>query len=103
MLPWSHEFNGRLEQREIDSAALRGNHLGDPHVRPIWVYLPPEYDTHSQRRFPTVYVIQGYTGHVVAWANRGPFRQPYIETADILFAREDVPGCVMVYVDAWTA
>jgi S-formylglutathione hydrolase FrmB len=103
MLPWSHQFSGRLEQREIDSPELLGNHLGDPHMRPIWVYLPPEYDQQPAQRFPTVYVIQGYTGHVVSWANRGPFRQPYIETADILFAREDVPSCVMVYVDAWTA
>jgi len=50
-----------------------------------------------------VYVIQGYTGHVAMWANRTPFRQPFIETADTVFASGQAPGCVVVYVDAWTA
>jgi S-formylglutathione hydrolase FrmB len=50
-----------------------------------------------------VYVLQGYTGHVAMWANRMPFRQPFIETADAVFAAGQAPGCVVVYVDAWTA
>jgi hypothetical protein len=37
------------------------------------------------------------------WENRTPFRQPFIETADALFARGDAPGCIVVYVDAWTS
>ena len=36
------------------------------------------------------------------WANRTPFRQPFVETADAVFA-DGAPGCVVVYVDAWTA
>lgn len=93
---------GRLERTTIESELLRGNPLGDPHERPIWVYLPPGYDDGSLR-YPTVYVIQGYTGQVVMWANRTPFRQPFIETADALFATGDVPPCLVVYVDAWTS
>jgi hypothetical protein len=50
-----------------------------------------------------VYVIQGYTGHVGMWANRTAFRQPFVETADAVFAGGGTPGCVVVYVDAWTA
>jgi S-formylglutathione hydrolase FrmB len=37
------------------------------------------------------------------WANRTPFRQPFLETADAVFADGTTPGCIMVYVDAWTA
>jgi S-formylglutathione hydrolase FrmB len=37
------------------------------------------------------------------WANRSAFRQPFVETADAVFARAEAPGCVVVYVDAWTA
>ena len=29
---------------------LRGNPLGDPHERPLWVYLPPGYDDTERRR-----------------------------------------------------
>lgn len=102
MLPWSADLAGRLEARVIDSRALRDNPVGDPHERPLWVYVPPGYDHSPGTRYPTVYVLQGYTGHVHMWANRQPFRQPFIETADALFASA-TPPCIVVYVDAWTA
>jgi S-formylglutathione hydrolase FrmB len=102
MLPWSAELAGRLDEQVITSELLRGNPLGDPHERPVWVYLPPGYDDDPDRRYPSVYVIQGYTGQVVMWRNRSPFRQPFIETADALFSRGEAPPAVVVYVDAWT-
>ena len=103
MLPWSGSLAGRVEEQEITSELLRGNPLGDPYVRPLWVYLPPGYDDDPGRRFPSVYVIQGYTGHLTMWANRMPYRQPFPETADAMFAAGEAPGAVVVYVDAWTA
>ncbi len=102
MLPWTGALAGRLDELVIDSHALRGNPLGDPHERPLWVYVPPGYDDDPTARYPTVYVIQGYTGHVAMWANRQPFRQPFPETADAVFAG-GAPPCVVVFVDAWTA
>ncbi|WP_326556339.1 alpha/beta hydrolase [Micromonospora sp. NBC_01796] len=102
MLPWDHELAGRLDRHVISSELLRGNPLGDPYERPIWVYVPPGYDDDPQVRYPTVYVIQGYTGHLSMWANRTPYRQPFVETADQVFASGEAPGCVVVYVDAWT-
>src|SRR4051794_17553713 len=102
MLPWDAELAGRLDRRVIDSALLRGNPLGDPHERPLWIYTPPGYDD-SADRYPAVYVIQGYTGHVSMWANRTAYRQPFIETADAVFASGEAPGCIVAYVDAWTA
>jgi S-formylglutathione hydrolase FrmB len=44
----------------------------------------------------------GYTGHLGMWANRAPFRQPYPELLDAMFANEDVPPAIVVFVDAWT-
>jgi len=103
MLPWDAELAGRLDRTMIVSPLLRGNPLGDPHERPLWVYLPPGYDDDPAVRYPAVYVLQGYTGHVAMWANRTAFRQPFIETADAMFASGQAPGCIVVYVDAWTA
>ena len=103
MLPWSADLAGRLDRESIDSHLLRDNPLGDPHVRPIWVYVPPGYDQASSTRYPAVYVLQGYTGHVVMWGNRSAFRQPFVETADAVFASGKAPGCIVVFVDAWTA
>jgi Putative esterase len=102
MLPWDSELAGRLERTVITSELLRGNPLGDPHERPLWVYLPPGYDDVGTR-YPAVYVIQGYTGHVAMWANRAAYRRPFPETADALFASGEAPGCIVVFVDAWTA
>ena len=101
MLPWEAELAGRIDRHTVNSVLLRDNPLGDPAQRPLWVYVPPGYDD-SDARYPTVYVLQGYTGHVAMWANRMPFRQPFLETADAVFAG-GAPGCVVVYVDAWTA
>ena len=84
------------------SELLRGNPLGDPHERPVLVYLPPGYDDEPLRPYPVVYVIQGFTGNVAMWHNRSPWRQPFPENADALFARGDAPPAIVVYVDAWT-
>ena len=97
------ELAGRLERRTIVSALLADNPLGDPAERPLEVYLPPGYDDEPERRFPAVYVIQGYTGTVGMWHNRSPFRPTFPEAADALFAGGGAPPCVVVYVDAWTA
>ena len=103
MLPWSGALAGRIEHRTIGSDLLRDNPLGDPAERPLLVYLPPGYDDQPGRRFPVVYVLMGYGGHVGMWHNRTPFRQPFPETADQVFAAGAAPPALVVYVDAWTS
>ncbi|HZE33168.1 MAG TPA: alpha/beta hydrolase-fold protein [Actinoallomurus sp.] len=103
MLPWSAELAGRIDEHTITSELLRGNPLGDPHERPLEVYVPPGYDDEPERRYPVVYAIQGYTGHLPMWHNRAPWRQPFPELADQIFARGDAPPVIVVYVDAWTS
>ena len=102
MLPWSADLAGRIDEDVISSEMLRGNPLGDPWERPLWVYLPPGYDDEPARAYPSVYVIQGYTGHVAMWRNRSAYRQPFPETADAVFASGQAPPAIVVYVDAWT-
>jgi S-formylglutathione hydrolase FrmB len=103
VLPWSADLTGRIDEHVISSELLRGNPLGDPHERPLWVYLPPGYDSEPERRYPVVYVIQGYTGHLAMWRNRSPYRLPFPEAADAVFADGEVPPAIVVYVDAWTS
>ena len=94
---------GRIERQSIVSAMLADNPLGDPAERPVEVYVPPGYDDDPQRRYPTVFVIQGYTGSVPMWHNRSAFRPTFPEAVDALFAAGDTPPCILVFVDAWTA
>lgn len=103
MEPWGTEPAGRFEEHVFDSELLKGNPLGDPHERPLVVYLPPGYDDDPERRYPSVYLIQGLTGQVDMWRNRSAFRRNYPESADDLFARGEAPPCVLVWVDCWTS
>jgi len=102
VLPWSADLAGRIDERVISSELLRGNPLGDPHERPLLVYLPPGYDDDPVRRYPAVYVIQGYSGNVAMWRNRSAFRVPFPEAADAVFAGGQAPPAIVVFVDAWT-
>jgi S-formylglutathione hydrolase FrmB len=103
MEPWSFEPKGRTDEHIVDSRALRGNALGDPHERPLWVSTPPGYGDDAERRYPSVYVIQGLTGQLDAWRNRSPFRRNFPELADDLFARGEAPPVIVVWVDCWTS
>ena len=104
MRPWTSDFAGRFDEVTIDSAALRDNPLGDSAERPLWVYLPPGYDDDPQRRYPSIYLIQGYTGTLSMWRNRSPFRPTVLELIDDLFGGPDAaPPALVVGVDAWTA
>ncbi|HEY9351036.1 MAG TPA: hypothetical protein VIP75_10110, partial [Acidothermales bacterium] len=68
---------GRFEEHIVRSQALRGNPLGDPAERSLWVYLPPGYAEESERRYPAIYLIQGMTGSVEMWWNVTAFRPTY--------------------------
>jgi len=41
MEPWSFDLRGRFDEHLVESEALKGNPLGDPHERPLSVYTPP--------------------------------------------------------------
>src|SRR5690606_25768076 len=101
--PWPTPYAGRLDQHVITSEALRGNPLGDPHERPLFVYVPPGYDDAPDRRYPVVYAIQGYTGSAPMWLNRTAFRRPYPDLVDDLMRLGGTPPVIVAYVDAWTS
>jgi S-formylglutathione hydrolase FrmB len=101
--PWEVEPKGRFVRHTISSRALEGNPLGDPHVRPLWVYLPPGAGDDPGRRYPTVYLIQGFTGQVDMWWNRTALRPTVPERIDELFAAGGCPPAIVVLVDAWTS
>jgi len=100
--PWSYELAGRIDEHVVESEVLKGNVLGDPHHRPLWVYVPPGYDD-SDRRYPSIYAIQGLTGQLDMWRNRFPFRRNFPELVDELFSTEGSPQALVVFVDAWTS
>src|SRR5712691_4077536 len=100
MQPWSRDLLGRLDEHVLESEALRGNRLGDPHRRPLWVYTPPGAGAEA---LPSIYLIQGHTGQIDMWRNRAAFRPNVLELVDALFADDGCPPALVVFVDAWTS
>jgi hypothetical protein len=103
MQPWSYDLAGRFDEHAFESEVLKDNPLGDPHVRPFWVYVPPGYDDEPDRRYPSIWVIQGLTGQIDAWRNRTAFRKNFPELVDELFASGESPPAILAFVDAWTS
>ena len=101
--PWDLRKNGTLEELTVTSEILAGNPLGDPADRPLWIYLPEGVSKDSAERYPTIYMIQGFTGQIDMWLSRN-FREPnMVERLDALFADRSVPRAIVVFVDAWTS
>jgi pimeloyl-ACP methyl ester carboxylesterase len=86
-----------LHELMIESDALRDNPLGDPHVRPLWVWTPSDADE-GAADLPAVYVLQGFTGSLEMWRNRAAFRATFPELLE-----RDAPRCIVVLVDAFTS
>jgi S-formylglutathione hydrolase len=62
---------GRLVEIKVPAPSLKGNLLGDPLEQNVAIYLPPSYDTSPAKRFPTLYLLHGFTGNNRAWIMKG--------------------------------
>ena len=101
--PWGHPWAGVLNEHDIDSQALTGNPLGDPHHRPLYVYTPPKYADEPGRRYPSIYLLQGLTGQVDMWRSRKAFSRTTPEAVDAWFSANPAAPAIVVYLDAWTS
>ena len=70
-----------------ESEVLKNNSLGDPHVRDLFVYLPPGYEQSSDS-FPTVYCLTGFTGRGKMLLNDSAFTPNLAERIGGLVARQ---------------
>ncbi len=92
-------MEGRLELEWLESPALRGNPLGDPARRPVYLYLPPGH----RPGLPAVYFLHGFGGSAHSWVGFQPFTPTVPERLDALVASGAIPPVVGVFVDGWTA
>ena len=101
---WS---GGRVVTLEHTSRILRGNPLGDPHVRPLDVWLPPQYDQGAGRgrgrRFPVLFDLVGYTGSGQSHTNWLNFDENLPERAARLVHEKKMGPCLIVFPDCFTA
>ncbi len=98
---------GTVTVVEHDSRILRDNPLGDPHVRKLAVWLPPQYDQGGTRglgrRFPVLVDMVGFTGSGlshVAWKN---FSENVPERVARLIHDRRMAPAIIVFPDCFTA
>jgi len=99
--------SGRVITLEHTSKVLADNPLGDPHVRTLDVWLPPQYDQGHGRgrgkRFPVLFDLVGFTGSGkshTAWRN---FEENVPERAARLVHERKMPPVILVFPDCFTA
>ncbi|GAC1302385.1 MAG: alpha/beta hydrolase-fold protein [Vulcanimicrobiaceae bacterium] len=96
------DLRGDVRIDFIDAPSLHGNALGDPSVRPLAVYQPPDFDPHGSRRYRVLYVLHGYTGNVAASVAAGPWSTNVVQWADRLICTGEMPPVLLVVVDGNT-
>ncbi|MEP7067798.1 MAG: alpha/beta hydrolase-fold protein [Usitatibacter sp.] len=92
---------------EHESRALRANPLGDPHVRKLAVWLPPQYDQGATRgrgqRFPAFYDLVGFMGSGLAHVGWKSFSENVAERAARLIHEKKMGPAIIVFPDCFTA
>lgn len=58
--PPAPSHRGTVERIKVHGKSLEGNLEGDSPDRDVSVYLPPSYKTHSEQRYPVLYLLHGY-------------------------------------------
>lgn len=92
---------GRIIEAKIPAPSLKGNLLGDPTEQNIIVYLPPSYEEAPAKRFPTLYLLHGYTGSNKSWINPdGLNLQPLMNE---LIKSGRVQEMILVAPNGWNA
>ena len=94
---------GTLLVLEHTSKILADNPLGDPHVRKLGVWLPPQYDHGGRRRFPVLYDLVGFTGSGLSHTNWKPFGDNVPERAARLIRDGKMGPVILVFPDCFTA
>jgi S-formylglutathione hydrolase FrmB len=101
---------GTLVVLEHTSKVLKDNLLGDPHVRKLAVWLPPQYDDGASktrsghgRRFPVLFDLVGFTGSGLAHTGWRPFGDNVPERVARLIHERQMGPTIMVFPDCFTA
>ncbi len=98
---YDRTLSGTVKQLILESRLLKGNPLGDPHVRTFPVYLPPGYDD-SNDCYPVIYALAGFTGTGLNMAGYSIWEENLPEQLDDLIVNSDCPPAILVMPDCFT-
>lgn len=92
---------GSVQNLRHESEVLKNNPPGDPHIRDVWVYLPPNYDQ-TDASYPTVYCLTGFTGRGKMLLNDNAFTPNLAERMDRAVAAGTIRPMIVVMPDCFT-
>jgi S-formylglutathione hydrolase FrmB len=92
---------GTVRCERIESSVLEGNLPGDPHVRDLFVYLPPGYDQGSER-YPVAWCLSGFTGRGRMLLNDNPWSPGMADRMDALLASGRAKPMILALPDCFT-
>ena len=95
------QTQGTVHFLKHDSDVLKGNPLGDKHVRDLIVYTPPRYEA-SGERYPSVYCLTGFTGRGRMLLNDNAFAPNLAERMDKLIGSGLIKPMIVVMPDCFT-
>ena len=90
----------RVEVIRVESKALEGNPVGDPHVRDLHVIVPDDVDAH--RDLPCVWWLAGYSGVGRAMLQHDPWQEGLVERLRRLRDEGQIGPMVVALPDAFT-
>ena len=94
-------MNGQTIVLKHNSGILKNNPLNDPFVRDVVVYLPPSY-MKSNKKYPVVYLIAGFTGFGIMNLNVSAYSENIQQRLDRLISTKKIKEMIVVMPDCFT-
>jgi enterochelin esterase family protein len=86
-----------LNTIKVESAALKGNPLGDPAVRLNPILMPK-----NQGEYTCVFYLSGFTSNGHKALNFRSFEKSFVQEIDEWTSEKSIEPKIYVFVDAWT-
>jgi enterochelin esterase-like enzyme len=90
-------LHGRIATLRHESRVLKDNPLGDPHVREVLVYLPPDYEQGGP--YPTITLLPGFAANHRSMLGYKPFQPNTAERFDAQIATGESAPAILVMPD----
>lgn len=94
-------MQGRIVESRLESQVLRGNRLGDPHVRDVLVYLPPGA-ADGGARYPVAILLPGFAANHRSIVGYHAFQPNAVELYDALVVEGEAAPAILAMPDCTT-
>jgi len=94
--------SGKIVTLDHDSKVLKGNPLGDPALRKLPVYLPPNYNRRLNKRYPVVWVLSPFASWGERLLNLQPWDENIVQRADRLISNGGLEPLILAFPDCFS-